>query len=819
METLIRDLKYAARSLVKSKGFAGAVVLTLSACIAVNVAIFAIVNSVLLQPLHVPDARAIVLMSNRYPNAGVGDQNISSSGDYYDRMEKVTALQEQAVFRFSNQTISINGTPEQAMGTIATPSLIRLLQIEPLLGRPFTDAEGEIGSEQKVILSYGLWQQLYGGDRNVLGRELRVSGRPFTIVGVMPRDFTFINPEVRLWIPAAFTAEEKTVHHNNNWYSVGRLTPGATIQQVQAQIDALNAINLEKFPQMRALLVNAGFHTSVEPLQNMLVKDVRPVMYLLWAGAIFVLLIGALNIANLALARLNLRKKEIATRMALGAGRGRLIGQFLMENLLLAAASCASGVMLGAFCLRALAGVGLNHYPRANEVTINGEVIAAAVLMALGTGILISALSLIGFSKRGFHELLRDDQRTGSVGRSTRRVRQSLVVAQISFAFLLLFGAGLLLASFRQLLGVNPGFRIGGIVTASISAPPARYSDPNQMRGLVNRSLEATRRTPGVVSAGATSTIPLGGDYNNSVILAEGYAMKPGESVISPNRLEVTPGYLETMGISLLRGRYFQESDNQNSPPVVIVDEHLAERFWPHGDPVGQRMYEPDANGTNSNEHTVWYRVVGVVPSVRLQDLSGSGNPTGTYYFPYAQSPEYNYTIAIQVNGDSAAMVHTIRAQMAGIDPDLALFDVRTMAQREELSLSSRRTSMLLALAFGVLALFLAAVGIYSVLAYLVAQRRREIGIRVALGSTHSGIMKLILREGYVLVGIGLALGIVGSMSLRTMITSEIYGVGPLDPVVMGGVTMVFGMVALFACIVPAKRAMRVDPVIVLSEQ
>jgi len=819
MEKLIRDLKYAARSLVKSKGFAGAVVLTLSACIAVNVAIFAIVNSVLLKPLHVRDASAIVLMSNRYPNAGVGEQNISSSGDYYDRLEKVTALQEQATFRFSAQTISINGTPEQAMGITTTPSLFKLLQVEPVLGRPFTDAEGEIGSEQKVILSYGLWQQVYGSDRNVLGRELRLSGSPYTIVGVMPRDFTFINPDVRLWIPAAFTAEEKTVHHNNNWYNIGRLKPGATIQQVQAQIDALNAVNLEKFPQLKSLLVNAGFHTSVEPLQNMLVKDVRPVMYLLWAGAIFVLLIGALNIANLALARLNLRKKEIATRMALGAGRGQLIRQFLFENLLLAAASSAIGVMLGAFCLQGLAAVGLNHYPRANEVRIDGEVIAVAVLMALATSILISALSLIGFSRKEFHELLRDDGRTGSVGRSTRRVRQSLVVAQISFAFLLLFAAGLLLASFRQLLGVNPGFRTKGIVTASVSAPAAKYSDPIQLQGLVNRSLEAIRRTPGVISAGATSTIPLGGDYNNSVILAEGYDMKPGESVISPSRLQVTPGYLETMGVSLLQGRYFQESDNQNSPPVVIVDEHLAERFWPHRDPIGQRMHEPDENGMKANEHTVWYRVVGVVRSVRLEDLSGKGNPAGAYYFPYAQDTAKNYTIAIQVNGDSAGMVHTIRSQMAGIDPDLALFDVRTMEQREELSLSSRRTSMLLALGFGVLALFLAAVGIYSVLAYLVAQRRREIGIRVALGSTHSGIMKLILSEGYVLVGIGLALGIMASISLRTMITSEIYGVGPLDPVVMGGVTMVFGVVALFACIVPSRRAMRVDPVIVLNEQ
>jgi putative ABC transport system permease protein len=336
----------------------------------------------------------------------------------------------------------------------------------------------------------------------------------------------------------------------------------------------------------------------------------------------------------------------------------------------------------------------------------------------------------------------------------------------------------------------------------------------------MNRSLDAIRGTPGVISAGATTVIPLGGEYDNSVILAEGYSMKPGESVISPHRVIVTPGYLETMGVSLLHGRYFQDSDDRNSPRVLIVDENLAKKFWPNRDPVGQRMYEPNDDASLvSNERTVWYRVVGVVRSVRLENLSGQGNPAGAWYIPYSQDPSNNYTIAIHVAGDSMAMTRTIRNQMAAIDPDLALFDVRTMAQREELSLASRRTSMLLALAFGVLALFLAAVGIYGVLAYLVAQRRREIGIRVALGSTHAGIVKLVLREGGALVGVGLVLGILASVSLRTFLISQIYGVGPLDPLVMASVGIVFGVVALCACIIPARRAMRVDPVVVLNEQ
>jgi predicted permease len=819
MEKLLRDLKYAGRSLVRSKGYPAAVIMTLSACIAVNVAIFAIVNSVLLRPLPVPNAQAIVLMSNRYPKAGVGELNESSPGDYYDRMEKVPALPEQAEFRFVNQTIDINGAAERVMGMTATPSLYSLLKVKPLLGRSFTSAEGEIGAEQKVILSYGLWQELYGRDPKAVGCELRLSGRPFTVVGVMPRNFVFINPEVRLWIPAAFTAQEKTVHHSNNWYDIGRLRPGATIQQVQAQIDALNAANLEKFPQMKDVLLNAGFHTVVEPLEDMVVKDVKSVLHLLWAGSMFVLLIGVLNVANLALARLSLRRKELATRLALGAGRAQLMRQFMMENLILAAASVVGGVILGAVFLRVVAVTGLNHFPRAYEVRVDGEVVSVAVLMALGASALISSLSLVGLSKRGFHSILRDDERTGTAGK-VRPVRRGLVVAQIGFAFSLLVGAGLLLASFRELLRVDPGFRTNGILTASVSAPESRYGEAGQLNGLMSRSLDATRQIPGVISAGATTTIPLGGDYDDSVILAEGYVMKPGESVVSPRRVSVTPGYLETMGISLVSGRYFRESDNRNAPPAVIVDEKLAQRFWGGRDPVGLRMYEPDPrNLTETDPNTIWYRVVGVVRSVRLEDLSGKGNPEGAYYFPYAQNTSNNYTIAVRAAVDSAAVAHSVRLVIAAIDPELPLFDVRTMAQREELSLSSRRTSVLLALAFGVLALFLAAVGTYGVLSYLVAQRRREIGIRVALGSTHGRIVKLVLREGFVLVGIGLILGLLGAISLRTMIASEIYGVGSLDPLVIGSVAIVFGLISLAACILPARRAMQVDPAIVLSEQ
>jgi putative ABC transport system permease protein len=821
VSSTLRDIKYGARSLLKDKGFAVTVVVTLSVCIAANTTTFAVVNSVLLRPLPVPDADAIVLMANRYPNAGVPNSNFSSAGDYYDRLREITVFDEQAMFRFEDQTVEIGGIPEQVRAMQATPSLFRLLRIAPARGRAFNDAEGEIGEENKAILSYGLWQQIYGGDPGIIGRELRLSARPYTVVGVMPRDFIFINPEVRLWTPLAFTAEQRTAYHSNNWYHAGRLKPGAGIGQAQSQIDALNAANLERFPQWRELLINAGFHTRVEPLQEMLIRDVRGVLYLLWGGSAFVLLIGILNVANLSLARFALRRKELATRLALGAGPARLTRQLIVENALLGLAAGVVGIALGVGLLRVLATVGLERLPRAHEVRMDAAVALAALAIAVLAGVFISLIPLVQIFRANLNDALHEDRRTGTGGQRARRVRQGLVVAQVGLAFVLLAGAGLLLASFRQLLQVDPGFRTEGIVTASVTAPRAKYTNFADRRTLMNRSLDALRSLPGVTAAGATTMIPFGSDYNDSVVLAEGYVMRPGESLISPRYGVVTPGYFETVGISLVRGRYFDTRDTEASLPVVIIDEWLARRFWPGRDPIGRRMYQPQGAKEvgQIDERTRWLTVVGVVGSIRLEDLAGGGSPVGAYYFPYTQGPSRSFTFAIRSSGDPQAVARSARREIAAIDSELALFDVRTMIERAELSLASRKTSMTLALGFGGIALLLSAVGIYGVLAYLVAHRRREIGIRMALGSTNAGIMKLVFREGLLLTGIGLALGLTGAVAMRRAIENEVYGVQPLDPLVIGAAIIVLGVAALAACLLPARRATQVDPVIVLSEQ
>ena len=635
----------------------------------------------------------------------------------------------------------------------------------------------------------------------------------------MPQDFVFVDPEVRLWVPLALTPEQKSTFHSNNWYHIGRLKSGATVAQVQAQVDALNAANLNRFPQFRQALINAGFYTKVEPLQHMLVKDVEASLYLLWGGAVFVLLIGALNIANLVLARLSVRGKEIATRLALGAGRAQVARQLIVENVLVAAAGGVAGVLLGTVLLRFLATIGLDRFPRAYEVRIDGAVILVALGLSITVGALIGLAPLVSVFKVNLSGMLHDGNRTGTSGARTRRLRQGLVGAEVGFAFVLLAGAGLLLASFRQLLAVNPGFTTNSVLTASTDAPSSKYRGDGELRALMNRTLDSIRRLPGVAAAGATTAIPFGSNGINSVILAEGYTMKPGESVLSPRSLVVTPGYLETMKIALVRGRYFEDRDNETAPAVVIVDEQLARHFWPNRDPIGRRMYKVQNPDMIVDANTRWYTVVGVVRSVRLEDLAGTRTAFGAYYFPYAQEPWRVYTFTVRTTSDPASLARTVRAAVARIDPELALFDVRTMGERAELSVSSRRTSMMLALAFGGLALFLSAIGIYGVLAYLVAQRRREIGIRVALGSTGAGIVRLVLREGMLLVAIGLAAGLAGAVALQNAVANQVYGVRPLDPLVLGSVAALLGTIALVACVAPARRAVRLDPVRVLAEQ
>jgi len=816
-----RNLRHAVRSLMGDKGFTVTVVLTIAVCIAANTATFAVVNSVLLRPLPVPEAGSILLMANRYPKAGADFGYNSSSGDYYDRLRDVHVFSEQALFRTNGQTLQMQSTPERVTGMLATPSLFRLLRVSPAYGRAFSDAEGEPGAEHKTILSDGLSRQLFASPEAALGRNIRIGGQPYTVVGVMPAAFNFIDPEVRLWVPAAFTPAQREVRHSNNWQSIGRLKPGATLQQAQSQVDALNRANLDRFPSFKELLLNAGFHTVAMPLGDMLVKEIRGALYLLWGGAAFVLLIGVVNVANLVLARTTVRRKELATRLALGAGAGRLIRQLVTESILVAVAGGAIGGALGTGLLSALAHSGIETLPRAGEIRVDAMVVLAMLVTAALVGIAIGLIPSVQVIRARINEVLREESRSGTGGRRARRVRQSLVVAQVGLAFVLLAGAGLVLASFRQLLHVAPGFDVKGVVTAATSVPQSLYAKNADAIALMDRALDAIRAIPGVTAAGATTTIPWGGNHSDSVILAEGYVMKPGESVISPEQVTVTPGYFEAMHIAMAAGRAFDRRDNESAPGAILVDERLARHFWPGQNPIGRRMHFPQdiRDLLKTDEHTRWFSVVGVVRPVHTADVEGSGNPVGAYYLPYAQNVQRGYALAIKTTGDTGPILRAVRTRFAAIAPSLALFDVHTMGERGDLALASRRASLTLAMFFGCLALFLSGVGIYGVLAYLVTQRQREIGIRAALGCTAGGVVKLVVGEAAWLLGAGLLVGAAGSVALRSVVAGQLYGVKPLDPLVMSAVVLTLAVVGLAACALPARRATRVDPVTALREQ
>jgi len=482
---MLSDLRYAARMLVKERGFAATAVLTLAVCIGANTAIFAVVNSVLLQPVPVPHAEQLIHMYNAYPGAGLADGRGSTGvPDYFDRLRETDVFQEQALYNTRGVTLSGTGDAQRVRSMVGTPSLLRLLQVQPIRGRLFTDEEGEEGKTSKAILTYQSWQEWFGGQESAIGSDLRLNGMPFTVVGVLPRGFTFLDPEVRFWTPTSFTAQEKSdeSRHSNNWSYIGRLKPGATVEQARQQVDALNRRNLDRFPNLKEILVNAGFHTVVVPLQAHLVREIRSTLYLLWGGVVFVLLVGAVNVTNLTLLRSSARMKELATRHALGAGFGRVARQLLTETLLLALCGGALGLALGYGGVRALSVLSLETTPMGTSVGIDARVVGFTFALALALTLMIGLVPIVGLRKLNLSQAFREEGRSGTAGKGSRAVRRVLVTTQVAFAFMLLIGAGLLLASFQRVLAIQPGFDASHVMTGIVNPPSSRYKGMESVR-------------------------------------------------------------------------------------------------------------------------------------------------------------------------------------------------------------------------------------------------------------------------------------------------------------------------------------------------
>jgi predicted permease len=823
MNTLFSDLRVGLRLLWRDRAFAITAGLTLAVCIGANTALFSVVRGVLLKPLWMPEADRVVMAGNMYPGAGVYEPLGAAVPDYFDRLREVTAFSEQALLRQDNRSIDKDGSPLRVEGLSVTPSFFRVAGVTPQLGRTFTDQEGEIGSEFEVVISDGFWRTQLGGDPSAVGRDIRLDGRAYTVIGVMSPQFRPTDDEKALWTPMTFTAEEKSDNsrHSNNAAYIARLKPGATVEQAQAQIDALNAANLDRFPQFKEVIVNARFRTVVNRLQDQMVKDVRPTLYLMWGGALFVLLIGCVNVTNLALVRSRARLKELATRLALGGGTVRIARQLAIEHLLLALGSAVAGLAIGYVALRAMDVVSLQALPRSQDIALDTVVVLYTLAAAAAIGLVLGLIPVAAMLSANVLSVLREEGRTATTGRGAQSLRRGLVIAQVGCAFVLLIGAGLLFASFRRVLAVDPGFTTERVLTGAVVLPDSRYKEPDTQRRFIDDALRRVQALPGVTAAGVTDTIPLGNRASASAILAEGYKAQPGESFLAPAEVRVSSGYFEAIGVKLVAGRFFTDRDTATSTRVIIVDDRLARRFWPNQDPIGRRMYKPDDDAkdlTAVTDKTVFFTVVGVVAEMKLRNLTDGDNLVGAYFFPLTQEPQNDLTFVLKAAADPGTLSGALRREVAAVDSQLPVFEMQPMSYWTDRSLAKRRSPALLSIAFGFVALFLSAIGIYGVLAYLVTQRTKEIGIRVALGSTAWAVFQLVLREGLLLVAAGLAAGGIGSYLLRRTLESQLFGVRSSNPVVLVLVSVVLAAVALVACALPARRATKIDPLVALTE-
>lgn len=819
MADLVRDLRYSLRLLAKERTFSATVLTTLALCLGANVAIFSVVYTVLLDPLPFPEADRLVVVSNSYPGAGV-ERASNGAADYFQRREHVQAFEQVALYQTFGNTVGESGSTQRIASLRVTPSLFTVLEIQPALGRAFLEEEMERGSHEKVILTYGLWQELFGGAPDVVGRELRVNARPFEIVGVLAEDFTLpMADEARFMIPIDFAPEDRTLEnwHSNQFSMIARLAPGATVEQARDQNLALNQVLIDQWnqPNARQLLTDAGYTTLVLPAAEDMVRDVRPILYMLWAGVALVLLIGCVNIANLMLARAQVRVTEVATKLALGAARSRVASQVFVEALVLGVVGGLLGLAVGAAGLQLLEAIGATDIPRGAEIGIHVPVLVFAMGLAIAAGILFSVIPVMHVMRGDLSPVFRSGGRTGTAGRRSVIVRNALVTSQVALAFVMLIGAGLMFMSFRAAIAIDPGFDPDGVLTGFVSVPVARYEDADSRRRFFDDLMAGVRAVPGVEAASLTSQLPFSGNNSSSVILPEGYDVPPGESLLSPFQTVAGPDYFETMGIEVLEGRVFEDSDGPESTRAIVIDEWLANRYWPNGNAIGDRMVWGVVPGADSVPEENILTVIGVVETIKQNDLTTpSSEHVGAYYFTYRQQPRNFLTVVARgAVGDGSQLTPDVRAALGAVDPDVPLFGVETMRERIEDSLTSRRVPLVLLGVFAGLALFLVVVGIYGALAYTVTQRTREIGIRMAMGSAPRQVFRTVVGQGLRVTGVGLLVGGLAAYVLTRLIESLLFGVASTDVRVMAGVAILLSAVAATACTIPARRATRVNPV------
>jgi predicted permease len=817
MRTFWQDLRYGARMLLKNPGFTLIAIITLALGIGANTAIISEVNSLLLRPLPYSNSERLAIIWTHSPGANVA-QDWPSPGQFSSIKSEDSVFEALALAQGSNVILTGQTAPERLGAVRASSAVFPLLGAQAMLGRVFLPEEDTPDKPLTVILSYGLWQRRFGGDPKVIGQSLTINGRSFTVVGVMPADFSLgyeVMPTVgsvsqaELLLPLPLSVDRMNSHGDENYNVLARLKPGATIEQAQAELNLavrrLEQQRPENYPASRR------FSFSIRPLLEQVVGDVRKALLILLGAVGCVLLIACANVANLLLARAATREKEMAIRTAIGAGRWRVMRQLLTESVLLAFAGGAVGLLLAVWGLAGLRWLNPGNIPRMSAIVIDGRALAFTSAVVLLTGILFGLAPALRSSQVSLGETLKEGGRSMIGGH--HRLRNLLVVAEIALSLVLLIGAGLLIRSFIRVQQVEPGFAPQNVLSMRLALVGPAYSDEARRVSFYQQLWERIRRLPGVERAGGVSTLPLTGGIGWGSITIEGYQASSGQSMIQSDMRVASAGYFETMKIPLIRGRFFTEQDTKESGRVVIVDENMARTYWPSADPVGKRL----KFGRGDNNNNPWMTVVGVVATVKHYALDTDSRVA--LYTPHRQSGSGSLSIAARTTTDPVSVAAAITREARAIDPNLPVYDVKTMDQWLSESLARRRFAMLSLGLFALVAMILAAVGIYGVMSYSVAQRTREIGIRVALGAQTRNVLKLVIGQGMLLAGIGVGAGLIFAFAITRVMASLLFGVGATDPLTFAAIALLLAGVALLACWIPARRAAKVDPMMALRHE
>jgi predicted permease len=807
LEDSLRDLRHSTRSLLRDKGFTITVLLIFALCLAANVVIFTLAHDVLLRPLPFRDPDRLVTVFNSYPKSGLVNAGVSVQ-HYLERKQGVAAFEDAAILTTETITVNATGTAESVEAAMATPSLFQVLGVNAALGRLFTEDESVRGRNHFVLLSDAFWQRDLNADPSVLGRPLRIYNTPYIIVGVLPPGFRFLSHDAQLWIPPSFSDIELRGRHACGHEMVARLRPGATVSDAQAQVNALDAETL-KTDSFAKEALSEGYHVVVRDLHTDHVAALRPMLLLLQAGVFCLLLIGAVNLANLFMVRATARAREYALRQALGAGRMRLVRMILAETLLVSIIGGFIGTGLGAAVLGSLTRLAGTALPRETSLQLDTRVALAMLGLSAAVGVLLAVPVIWLTVRSGLSDSFPSETRTSTTARPVHRLRHTLIVAQIALAFVLLSGAGLLGLSFSRVLAVAPGFRTDHVLSGTVIIHWTGYSDPRQRDAFVSRLLAAVRALPGVASAAATESLPFSSRLYNIAWEIAG-AKGASDTFVEEGMYtdHISSGFFETMGIPLRDGRVIEDADVALDRKVCVVDEEFASRHWPDGGALGQRIVLP-RDPSQPKTAREYFTIVGVVGTVKQEDLTDRG-AHASLYLPIKAPWDLMVVLRTRVAPEAAGLA--LRSVLRNIDPELPLSDVKTMTSRIDDSVAGRRTPLLLAGIFAGIAIMLAAVGIYGVLAYSIVQRRREIGVRMALGAQPEQILRQFLGLGVRLLAVGLPLGLIGAVLVGRAMEVLLFGTGPANPLVLGGTATILATVAVLACLLPARRAARVAP-------